>query len=137
MNHLKDFIYDLNYIIEIYDDIVKTFKQREKIHIYNIYNKDDIIKFIKVNLCCRHTIYRMSNNHIEYIDIPDLIQYYIDLKIEIDDIDKYQTEELTKIDNHIENLIKPVKYSRIQDNKEYIYMVIKHLDFINKEIIYK
>jgi hypothetical protein len=79
----------------------------------------------------------MSNNHIEYIDIPDLIQYYIDLKIEIDDIDKYQTEELTKIDNHIENLIKPVKYSRIQDNKEYIYMVIKHLDFINKEIIYK
>ena len=80
MERIEKFVNDLKYVIEIYDDIVKTYKDNlnssSDVSICDIYNKDDLHKFIIINKLCNHAVNRKSTKNIDYIDIPDLIDTY-------------------------------------------------------------
>ena len=80
MDRLERFIYDLKYIIEIYDDIVKTYKDNlnssSDVSICDIYNKDDLHKFIFVSRTCHNACVKKNSKKVDYIDTRDLVNYY-------------------------------------------------------------
>ena len=104
MNILKDFLFEVDYVLEIFDDIEKTFYElNEDVNIYDVYNKQDIRLLIKIFCTCSNSLFRQCNKNLSYIDIPNLINYYNDFTFgsEIEENPKQCLEKIVFEKNHI------------------------------------
>ena len=127
MEELKNILFELNYIHDIFDDIRNLYHSlKYKEDIYNIYNNNDLVLLDKISALCNHMMYYdlvcFDDDFILKSKIDTFCNEIINTYNLLGNTDK-ETNSLKEALRHKDNFF-------IYDNKDYIYFVKNNLNII-------